>query len=95
MPDVLPGGLDHRVGFELCQQKRRQQIGRQIAGTDIHPGVFIHLPPKKAAAIGAFLADNFGLLHILRVVDQQRAAFAALEIFSFVKALRRHLPERT
>ncbi len=88
VPDALADGLDMRVGLELRQEEGCQEIGGQVAGADIHPGVFIYLAAEEAAAIGAFLSDDLGAFHILGVVDQQGAALAAGEVLGLVKALR-------
>src|SRR5206468_9081665 len=62
----------------------------EIAGAKIDPGVLVDLPAEEAAAVGTFFADDLGALDVCRIVDQQRAPFAAGEIFGFVKTLGRH-----
>ena len=47
------------------------------------------MPAEEATSIGAFLADDLGAFNHRWVVNQQRAALAAGEIFGLVEALRR------
>jgi len=72
----------------------RQDIRREITGANVNPRVLVYLPTEEAAAVCAFLPDDFSTLNILRIVNQQRAAFAAGKIFGLMKALRGQTTER-
>ncbi len=93
LPDRLAGGFESRSRLQLRQQEGRQDIGRQVAGADVHPGVLVHLAAEEAAAVGAFLADDLGALDVAWVVDQQRAALAAGEVLGLVEALGGQAPK--
>jgi len=93
VPDLAPPGLDALRGFKLGTQERGQQLRREVAGADVHPGVLVDLPAEEAAAIRTLLADDLGPLHVPRVVDQQRAALPADDVLGLVKALRRQHAE--
>src|SRR6266513_2315899 len=75
--------------FELGAQECSQQVGRQIARANINPVIFVHLPTEKPTAIGSFFSEDLGALGKARVVYEQRATFAAGEIFGFVETERR------
>ena len=86
--------LDGLPLLKLGEEERGQDIGHQVAGADIHPGVFIHLAAEEAAAVGALFAEDFGPLDVALIVDEQGTAFAAGEILGFVEALGGHAAER-
>src|SRR6266850_1619163 len=86
LPNPFSPGLNPFAHFQLSVEERCQNIGKQIAGTDVHPRVLVHFAAKEAAAVGAFLSNDLGALDKARVVDQQSSAFAAGEILSLVKA---------
>ena len=56
LPDATACGLDFGGAFELRAEEGRQDIGQQVAGAHVDPGVFIDLAAEEAAAIGALLA---------------------------------------
>src|SRR5581483_4085861 len=90
LPNTLSLRLNLVAGFQLRQQVRCQNIGWQIAGTQIRPGIFVHLASKETASVGSFFAQNLGASNVLWVVDQQCSPFAAGNILGFMKALGRH-----
>src|SRR5678816_3635231 len=47
---------------ELCAEECGQQVRRQIARPNIHPGVFVDLAAEKSASIGSLFPKNFGAL---------------------------------
>ncbi len=51
-------------------------------------------PRKNCAAVRALLADDLGALDEARVVDEQRAAFAADDVLGLVEAERAELADR-
>ncbi len=86
-------GLDPFSLFKLPVEESRQQIRRQVGRANVHPAIFIHLAAEETRAIGAFFADDLCPLDKLRVVDQQRASFAAGEVLGFMEGLRGHHAE--
>src|ERR1700722_6120970 len=88
VPDPPADAIDFGAFFQLGVQECGQQIRRKITRTDVNPGILVYLSPKKAAAVGSFLADDFGALNECSVVDHQRATLATDRVLSFVKALR-------
>ena len=62
LPDALARALDLLAVLELGVEEGGQDVGGQVAGADVDPGVFVHLPAEEAAAVGAFLADDLGAL---------------------------------
>ncbi len=86
-PDASPLTLDLISGLQLGIQKGRQDVGGQIARTNVHPGIFVHLTAEEAAAVGAFFTNDLSALDKARGVDQSRAALAAGEILGFVETL--------
>src|SRR5258707_4324382 len=80
--------LDRRPHFELRVEECRQYITHEIARTDIDPGILVHQPAKKSAAVGSLFANDFGALEEAVIVNQQRAAFPTGNGFGFMKALR-------
>src|SRR5258706_16071718 len=93
IPNPLPTRLNLAPGLKLTEKKRGQHIAHHVARTDVHPGVFVHLPAEKTATVRALLADDLRALDELRVVDQERAAFATGDVFCFVKTLSGHATE--
>src|SRR5580700_3012237 len=93
LPDSGSRGLHLLPGFQLGVENRRQNVGRQIAGSDIHPRVLIDLAPEETAAIGPFLPDDLSTIDIARVVNHQRSALPTSEVLRLVKAERAHRPE--
>src|SRR5205807_1357198 len=73
--------------LQLSIEKSRENLRRQIARTNIHPCVLVHLASKEAASVGSFLSNDFRPRNISRIVNDQSAAFATDEIFSLMKAL--------
>src|SRR5574341_574295 len=82
--------LDFLTLLKLAVEKRRQNIGWKVGGTEVHPGVFVHLAAEEAGAVGAFLADDLGALDKFRVIDNQRAAFPAGEVLGLMEGLGSH-----
>ena len=63
------------------------QIGHQIAGADIAPGIFIDLTTEELAAVCAFFTDDLGSFDQRFIVNQRRAAFTARRVvFGFMEA---------
>ena len=56
--------------FQLRPQVRSLQIGHQIAGANIAPGIFIDLTTEELAAVSALFTDDLGscLLYTSRCV---------------------------
>src|ERR1039458_6769494 len=79
--------------FELAKQEGGQHVGWHIGRADIHPGVFVHLPPHELAPVSALLTQDLSALLQSRVVDRQRSAFAAREVLGFMKAVAAHLAD--
>src|SRR5574341_2081787 len=82
--------LDFLTLLKLAVEKRRQNIGWKVGGTEVHPGVFVHLAAEEAGAVGAFLADDLGALDKFPVIDNQRAAFSTGEVLSLMEGLGSH-----
>ena len=82
-------------GLELTKQERRQELRWQIARSEIHPGVLVHLAAEELTAIGALLAQDLGALREMWIVQDQGPALAAADVLRFVKTQRRHRAERT
>ena len=53
VPDLLAVALDLLALFQLGQQEGCQDVRRQVARADIHPGVLVHLAAEETAAVGA------------------------------------------
>ena len=83
-PDLAPPSLDRIAGFQLSEKKSGQDIRGEITGADIDPSILVHLPPQETAPIRTLLAQNFGTLDPLGMVDNQRTPLAADEIFCFM-----------
>src|SRR5271166_2720815 len=94
-PDLPPPGLNAWPDFQLRKKKRRQDVAHDIAGANIHPSVLVYLASEKQAAVGAFLTNDLGALDIGRIVDEQRTAFAASDVFGLVKTLHPKLAQRS
>src|SRR5687768_1969267 len=75
-PDLPAMQLNFLALLELSQQKGCQDIGWQIGGAYVHPGIFIHLPAEEAGAICPFLTDDLRPLHQGWIVDHQSAALS-------------------
>src|SRR6266566_10160469 len=80
--------------FKLRTEKGRQQIRRQITRADIDPGVLVDLAAEKPAPVRSFFPKDLGPLIEVRIVDQQRAAFAATEILGFMETQSCKRPKR-
>src|SRR5690242_7878440 len=87
-PNFLATFLDLVPDFKLREKETGQQFRRQIARADIDPGVFVDLSAEEQAAVSPLLMEDLRPFDILRIVDQQCATLAAIEIFGFVKTLR-------
>ncbi len=55
--------------------------------------IFVHLSSKKPAAIRSLFTNDLGPFDQARVVDEQRAALAAGDVFGFMKTLGRQATE--
>src|SRR5207302_6900269 len=53
-----------------------------------YPRVFVHLAAEEAGAVGSLLPDDLSALDESIVVNQQRPAFSARDVFCFVETLR-------
>ncbi len=94
LPDLLAAFLNDRPHVELRIEEGGEHVAHHITAAHIDPGIFINLAAEEAGAVGALLANDFGSLGILRVIDQQRTAFPAGDVFGLVKALRGHAAQR-
>ena len=88
---VLPQGqallVDALRRFQLRPQIGGLQVGHQIAGANVPPGIFIHQAAKELAAVGAFFANNLRAFHQRAIVDQRRPALTAGGVvFGFMEA---------
>ena len=54
LPEAPALGLNMVAGLELGQQKSRQQVGGQVAGAHVNPGIFVGLTPEHLASVRAF-----------------------------------------
>ena len=92
---LLPAGHASRGDGRALLQLRQQIGGVEFAGkeggADVHPSIFIHLPPVEAAAIRALFADDFGALHHARIVEDDRAALAHGVVLGLVEAEAAHV----
>ncbi len=86
LPQNFAALLDLFMLFKLSAEQGSEDVGGQITRSNVHPGVLVHLPPEKAAAIGPLLAQDLGLLNVGRIIDQQRPAFTATDVFRLVEA---------
>lgn len=77
LPQCQTALVDAFRHFQLAPQVSGLQVRHQIAGTDVAPGIFVHLTTEELAAVGALLADDFRPIDQSRIVHQRRAAFAA------------------
>ena len=77
--------------FKLRTEKGRQQVRRQIARPNIDPCVLVDLATEKSAPICSLFPKNLRPLIKGRIVDQQRTAFSAGEILSFMETERSKL----
>src|SRR6266704_2556288 len=94
LPDPLPPFLDGIPRLELGEQRRGQEVRRQVAGAHVRPCVFVHEASEETAAVRALLAKDLGPVHELRIVDEKGSALTAAEVLGLVKALRRQAAER-
>src|SRR5437773_9343553 len=85
-PDATALALNLFPCFQLGQQESGQQIGRQITGTDIDPGIFVDLSPEKLATIGSLLADEQRSCDKRGIVDNERHTFSAGEVLGLMEA---------
>src|SRR5690348_5595242 len=95
LPYAAAFGLDLLAALELRKQERREHVGGKIAGAEVNPGIFIDHPTEELVTISALLADDLGALDEFGVVHDQRAAFAARDVFGLVKTLRGQSAERS
>src|SRR5258707_15267874 len=95
IPHCAPSAQDVTALFQLRQKERSQDIRHRIAGSYIHPGVLVDLPPKKLLAIRTLVPQNFGAFHEVFIIDQQSPALAASDVLGLVKALCRKGATRT
>src|SRR6266850_2472786 len=56
--------------FHLRPEKRRDDLARQEARSQIHPSVLVDLSPEELFTICTFFPDDFGPLHQALIVDQ-------------------------
>src|SRR5262245_42097310 len=93
VPEAPPRGLDALARLQLRVEVGGEDVGGYVAGPDVHPGVLVDQSPKEPAAVRALLADDLRPLGEARVVDEQRAALAAVDVLGLVEALRREAAE--
>src|SRR5579872_1310290 len=86
LPNRTPPLLNALSRGKLCIQVSSQDFGWKITRAEVHPRVFIHLPPEEAAAIGALFPQDLGALDTAGIVEDQSAAFTAGEVLRFMKA---------
>src|SRR5215467_9545569 len=84
--DASAPGLNILVVLELSQEEGREELRGQITRPDVHRSVLVDLTAEESAAVGAFLAQDLGTLHPCLLVQQQRTAFAARDVFRIVEA---------
>src|SRR6516162_4604037 len=94
LPDALPSRLNVLPYLQLGEEKGRQNITHHITRADVRPGIFIHFPPEKTAAVRPFFTNDLGPLNQAGIVDQQSAALAAGDVLGFMKALGGEAAER-
>ena len=80
--------------FELGPEKGGGDLARKKRRTDILPGIFVDFAPEKPAAIGSLFAHDFGAKHQLRIVHEQAAAFARMNVLGFVKTEAAEIADR-
>src|SRR5438128_6961393 len=88
VPDGLPF---RRNGFgllELRPQERSRDLARKERAADVDPAVLVHLAAEELPPIGPLLLENVGPVGERRVVDQDRAALAAMDVLRLVEAER-------
>ena len=88
---VLPQGqallVDALRRFQLRPQIGGLQVGHQIAGANIAPGIFIHQTAKELAAVGTFFTNDLRAFHQCAIVDKRRPALTAGGVvFGFMEA---------
>ncbi len=93
LPDGAPLGLDPLARLQLREQEGGEQFRRKPRRTDVHPGVLVHVAAEERRPVGALLPNDLGARDEVGVVEQDRPAFAALDVLRLVEALRRHQSE--
>src|SRR5580765_7122859 len=88
VPDLLSPGLDPVALLELRQQERGEELGGEVARSDVPPGVLVHLAAEEPRPVRSLLPDDLGALDQGGVVDEQRAPLPAGEVLRLVEALR-------
>jgi hypothetical protein len=86
VPDAAACFVDGMQIFELGEEEGGRQVGHDVAGAEVDPGVFVDLPAEEAGAVGALFPEYFGAGVELEIVDEERAAFAAGVVLGFVEA---------
>src|SRR5262245_41820035 len=80
---------DDLIGvLELIQQHSRQHVGKEKARTQVNPAVLAADALQDEASIGALLLQEMRALHQRRIIDYQRATFAAADVLRLVEAER-------
>src|SRR5438876_8050606 len=87
LPNPLTPGLNQFTRFQLSVKEGCENLRRQITRADVDPCVLVRFAAKETAAIGSFFPNDFGAFDMLRIVNQQRAAFAAGKILGLVETL--------
>src|ERR1700722_16304402 len=63
--------------FKLSKQHGGEQVGRQIARTDVHPRVFVDETTEELAPVRPLLTDDLRALDVARIVDDDRSSLSA------------------
>lgn len=92
-PYALAVGLDNRAILQLNGEEGGKHIGHDVAGAHIDPAVFVDFTAEELAAVGAFFAENFGAMAKGGIVEDERAAFTAGDVFSLMEAEGGHAAE--
>jgi hypothetical protein len=70
LPQRSALALDRVAGFELGTEKRRQDVGHDVARSDVDPRVLVHLAAEHGAAVGAFFSNDFRSVDMPWLVEQ-------------------------
>ena len=79
--------VDFVCHLELRPEIGRVDLAREVAVAEVDPGVFVDLAAEELGAVGAFLAEDLGLLVELRVVDDYRSSFAHRVVLGLVEGV--------
>lgn len=84
-PGSQPLRPDALRSLELCPQERSVQLAETVRGSDVDPGILVHLIPQEATPVRPFVTEDLGPLDELLRVDEKRTALSRRDVLRLVE----------